>query len=215
VLESNDLTLLLVNAHHMQAVPGRKTDVKDSEGFADLLRHGLLRASFVPDRAHRELRELTRYRRRLIEQRAEASSRLQKVLEGANIKLGDVASDVLGRSGRAMLSALVEGTSDPSAMAELAIGRLRRKRAELQDALTGVMNDHQRFVLASMLRHIEFLDREIAHLDQEVHDRLGPHQELLERLGAIPGIGRATAEQVLAETTTDMSRFPTAKHLAS
>jgi transposase len=215
LLEAHDLELLLVNARHMKAVPGRKTDVKDSEWIADLLQHGLLRASFVPDRAHRELRELTRYRRRLIEQRAQAANRLQKVLDGANIKLGDVASDVLGVSGRDMLKALVEGDHDPAALAELARGRMRSKKAELKEALTGVMSDHQRFVLASILRHVDFLDEEIARLDREVHDRLRQHQELLDRLDEIPGIGRATGEQILAEITTDMNRFPTSKHLAS
>jgi transposase len=215
LLEMHDLELLLVNARHMKAVPGRKTDVKDSEWIADLLQHGLLRGSFVPDRENRELRELTRYRRRLIEQRAQASNRLQKVLEGANIKLGDVASDILGVSGKQMLEALVQGEQDAASIAKLAKGRMRKKQAELADALTGVISEHQRFVLASMLRHIAFLDDEIKRLDEEVNDRLGPHGELIEPLDEIPGIGRATAEQILAEITTDMSRFPTAKHLAS
>lgn len=215
LLEAHELTLLLVNARHMKAVPGRKTDVKDSEWIAELLRHGLLTASFVPDRPHRELRELTRYRRRLIEQRAQAANRLHKVLEGANIKLGDVASNILGVSGKAMLHALIEGQSDATAMAALARGRMRSKQAELREALTGLINDHQRFMLASLLRHVEHLDAELERLDAEVAYRLAPHQELLARLDAIPGIGRATGEQILAEITPDLSRFPTAKHLAS
>jgi transposase len=215
LLETFDLELLLVNARHMKAVPGRKTDVRDAEWIADLLRHGLLRASFVPAKPQRELRELTRYRRRLIQQRAQAVSRLQKVLEGANIKLGNVASDILGVSGRAMLEALVAGEDDPATLAGMAKGALKKKTRELEEALTGVVGEHQRFVLASLLRHVSFLDEEIARLDAEVSARLAPFAQTLQHLDTIPGVGRVAAEEILAEIGTDMSRFPTAKHLAS
>src|SRR5215472_674701 len=152
LLEGQGIELLVVNAQHMKTLPGRKTDVKDSEWIADLLRHGLLRASFIPDRGQRELRELVRYRRRLIEQRADVVRRLQKVLEGANIKLGDVATDVMGVSGRAMLRALAEGQEDPAELAQLAKASMRRKKAELQLALEGSVGGHQRFMLRRQLK---------------------------------------------------------------
>jgi transposase len=145
LLEGYDINLLLVNVRHMKAVPGRKTDVKDAEWIADLLKHGLLRGSLVPDKPHRELRELTRYRRRLIQQHAQAENRIHKVLEGANIKLASIVSDVLGVSGRAMLEALVRGEQDPGVLASMAKGRLKSKRAELEQALQGVIAEHQRF----------------------------------------------------------------------
>lgn len=215
LLEGYELDLLLVNARHMKAVPGRKTDVKDAEWIADLLKHGLLKGSFVPDREQRELRDLTRYRRRLIQERSQAANRIQKVLESANIKLGSVASDVLGVSGKAIVQALAAGEQDPEALASLARGALKSKRAELEQALRGIVSKHQRFLLASLLRHVSFLDAEIKELDEEVSERLGPFVQLLENLDTIPGIARRGAEDILAEITSDMDRFPTAKHLAS
>ncbi len=157
VLEGS-FTLLLVNARHIKQVPGRKTDVKDCEWIAGLLRHGLLRASFVPDRRHRELRELTRYRTTLVRERAAEHSRIQKTLEGAGIKLGDVASNVLGRSGREMLEALVAGTNDPTQLADMAKGSLRGKRSQLERALTGQFAAHQRFLLGQQLAHLDGID---------------------------------------------------------
>jgi transposase len=207
--------LLLVNAQHVKAVPGRKTDVKDSEWLADLLRHGLLRASFVPDRAQRELRELTRYRRALLQERAAAVNRLQKTLEGANIKLAAVASDTLGVSGRRMLEALVAGGADAAALADLAKGRLRKKLPELERALTGRFGAHQRFLVAQQLAHVDDLDAAIAALDAEVAARLRPCAAEVARLDAIPGVGQRTAELLVAEVGTDLRRFPTAGHLAS
>jgi transposase len=215
LLEASELELLLVNARHMKAVPGRKTDVKDAEWIADLLRHGLLRGSFVPERPQRELRELTRYRRRVIQQRSQAVSRIQKVLEGCNIKLGNVASDVMCVSGRAMLEALAAGENDPEKLAGLAKGKLKKKRSELEQALAGITGEHQQFLLSSLLRQITFLDGEIATLDMEVSKRLHPFAHLLNSLDTIPGIAQQSAEEILAEIGTDMSRFPTAKHLAS
>jgi transposase len=208
-------TLLLVNAQHIKQVPGRKTDVRDCEWIADLLRHGLLRASFVPERPQRELRELTRYRTTLIRERAAERNRIQKTLEGAGIKLGDVASDVLGLSGRQMLEALVGGTTDPTVLADLAKGQLRGKRPQLERALTGQVGPHQRFLLAHQLAHLDGLDALIEQLSQEITARLRPFQDQLARLDAIAGVGRRTVEVVLAEIGPDLSRFPSASHLAS
>jgi len=215
VLEGQELTLLVVNAQHIKAVPGRKTDVKDAEWIADLLRHGLVRGSYIPDRPHRELRELVRYRRSLIQQRSQVVNRIQKVLEGANIKLSSVASNVVGVSGRAMLEAMVAGSDDPQALAELAKGQLRDKRPALERALHGLVGPHQRLLLSSQLRHLDFLDTEVASVSEEVATRTRPFEEVIVRLDAIPGMGRRSAEDVLAEVGTDMGRFPSAAHFAS
>src|SRR5438552_16763337 len=186
--------LLLVNARHIKQVPGRKTDVKDCEWIADLLRHGLLRASFVPDRPHRELRELTRYRTTLVRERSAERSRIQKTLEGAGIKLGDVASDVLGASGRQMLEALVRGVTDASLVADMAKGSLRGKRPQLERALTGEFGAHQRFLVGQQLAHLDGLDVLIDQLSQEIGERLRPVQDKIERLDAITGVGLRTAQ---------------------
>jgi transposase len=208
-------TLLLVNAAHVKVVPGRKRDVGDAEWLAELLRHGLLRGSFVPDRPAREVRELTRYRSSLVRARTAEVNRLQKTLEGANIKLASVVSDVTGVSARAMLSELVAGTEDVSALAELAMGQLRRKRPELEQALTGRMSAHQRFMLVQHLSLIDSLEAQIATVGAEIAERLRPFEPQLVILDSIPGIGRWSAEVILAEIGTDMHRFPTAGHLAS
>jgi len=215
LLENHGMELLVVNARHVKAVPGRKTDVKDAEWLAELLQHGLLKASFIPDRESRERRELVRYRRSLVEQRAHLVQRIQKLLEGANIKLGDVASDVMGVSGRAMLQALAQGVDDPAAIAGMAKTGLRNKIPELERALTGSVGHHQRFLLRSQFRLLESIEAEIARLDEEVAERMRPFQVALERLDEIPGIGRRAAEQILVETGTDMRRFPTSAHFAS
>jgi transposase len=207
--------LLVVNAQHIKAVPGRKTDVKDAEWIADLLQHGLLRASFIPPAEQRELRELTRYRTALIQERAAEINRVQKVLEGANIKLGAVASNVLGVSGKAMLHAIVAGTTDAATLANLAKGRLREKRGELERALQGQVRPHQRFLLAEQLCHLDALDESIERVGAEIARRLEPREEEIARLQTIPGVGRRSAEALVAEIGTDMSRFPSARHLAS
>jgi transposase len=207
--------VLVVNAAHIKAVPGRKTDVRDAEWIADLLRHGLLRASFIPERPQRELRELTRYRTTLIHERANEVNRLQKVLEGANIKLASVATDILGRSGHDMLVALVSGTSDAAALAQLARGRLREKLPQLEQALTGQFGPHQRFLIAQQLAHIDFLDASLERISAEIAERMRPFEPALERLQTIPGLGRRTGEVLVAEIGTDLSRFPSAGHLAS
>ena len=214
-LLENQFELLLINARHVKAVPGRKTDAKDCEWLADLLRHGLLRGSFVPDRSQRELRELTRYRTSLVQERSAEVNRLQKTLEGANIKLGDVATDIMGLSSRQMLAALAGGESDPTTLAQLAQGRLRDKLPALERALAGSIGAHQRFLLARQLAHLDFLDASIAEVSTEIAAQLRPCEEAMERLATIPGIGRRTAEILLAEIGADMSRFPTSGHLAS
>jgi len=207
--------LLLVNARHIKAVPGRKTDVKDCEWIADLLQHGLLRSSFVPDLDQRELRELTRYRSSLVRERTAEVNRLQKTLEGANIKLASVASEVTGVSGRAMLQELVAGNRDAQALAQLAKGQLRNKIPQLERALVGRFGPHQSFLVARQLAHIDFLDQTIEQVSQEVADRMGPFEAELAALDTIPGVGPWTAEVIIAEIGTDMSRFPSAGHLAS
>jgi transposase len=209
------LQVLVVNAQHMKAVPGRKTDVRDAEWIADLLRHGLLRASFIPPRPQRELRELTRYRTSLLQERAAEINRIQKVLEGANIKLASVAADVMGASGRAMLEALVAGNAEPSTIADLAKGRLRDKLPQLRRALSGRMQPHQRFLLAEQLSHIDAVEGSIQRVSTEIAERMSPFENDLRRLQTIPGVGRRTAEALIAEVGTDMSRFPSAGHLAS
>jgi transposase len=215
LLEGLGLEVLVVNARHVKQVPGRKTDVKDAEWLADLLRHGLLRGSAIPDRARRELREMTRYRVGLVRQRAQVVNRIHKLLEAANLKLSSVISDVTGVTGRAILQALADGTTDPAELAGLARGSVVRKRAQLSAALRGSFGSHQQQLLASHLRHLDFLDAEIAALNAEVSVRLAPHAAILERLDAIPGVGQRVGEQVLAEVGPEVERFPTAAHLAS
>ncbi len=215
LLEIEELHILVVNAHHMKNVPGRKTDVKDAEWIAGLLRHGLLRGSYIPTREQRELRELVRYRRSLVDERSREVNRVQKVLEGANIKLSSVASNVLGKSGRAMLESIIAGEEDPEVLSELALKRLKNKKEDLKRALNGLVGEHQKLMLATQLRHIDYLDEELARLDNEIKRRMLPFEEDLELIDSIPGVARRTAEQILAEIGTDMSQFPSAAHLCS
>lgn len=218
VLEEHPFDLLVVNPQHMKAVPGRKTDVTDAEWICDLVRHGLVQPSFVPSKEQRERRELVRYRKALVRERADAVNRLQKTLEGANIKLGMVATDILGASGRQILTALIEGRDDPATLARMAKGRLRTKQEDLTQALTGRITAHQRFLLREQLAHIEELEARIARLSQELDERLRPfarEQAALTLLDAIPGVGRTVAETVIAEIGVEMDRFPSAAHLAS
>jgi transposase len=217
------LAVWVVNAAHAKAVPGRKTDATDAEWLAELGAHGLVRPSFIPARPQRELRELVRYRTSLLQERAAEVNRIQKVLEGANVKLGDVASDVMGVSGRSILAALAAGQTDPAALAGLAVGKLRAKRAALERALVGRVEPHQRFMLGEQLCHIDALEESIARVDAEVARRMQtpdtagatPCEDAVRRLDTIPGVGRRTAEAIVAEVGVDMTRFPTAGHLAS
>ena len=214
ILENN-FEVLLVNARHIKQVPGRKTDVKDSEWIAELLRHGLLKASFIPPLGQRELRELTRHRTNFVRERATLINRIQKTLESGNIKLASVATNVMGVSGRAMLAAIVEGKANPSEMAELAKGRLREKREQLEKALEGHVKAHHRFVLTELLCQIDSLDESIARFDLEIEKYCRPFEEEVKLLDTIPGVAQRTAEVIVSEIGTDMSRFPTADHLAA
>jgi len=216
LLEAESIEFLVVNAQHMKALPGRKTDVKDSEWIAKLLRHGLLKASFIPDRNQRELRELVRYRRSIIEERARQHNRIQKVLEGANIKLSSVVSDIMGVSSRDMLHAIADGEDDPEKLANFARRTMKRKKDELELALHGYVNPHQRLMIKTILTHIDFLSEQITVLDQEVATRVVPFSDDVERLDSIPGIATRMAEQILAEIGTNIKKqFPSAAHLCS
>jgi transposase len=214
ILEESQ-AVVLVNPQHMRAVPGRKTDVKDAEWLADLLRHGLLKASFIPPAPVRELRELTRYRKTLVQTRSSEGNRLHKTLEGANLKLAAVATDILGVSGRDMLAALLGGEQDPAVLAELARGKLRAKLPALRRALAGRVRPHHLVLVGQILAHIDFLEEAIARVQEEIDRRQAPFRAAVELLQTIPGIGAVAATAIVAEVGTDMSRFPSAKHLAS
>jgi transposase len=207
--------LLLINAQHFKAVPGRKTDMRDCEWLAELLQHGLLRSSFVPLRPVRDLRDLNRNRAILVRQRAAVSNRIEKVLEDANIKLGAIASHVLGQSGRAMLQAMSTGEEDVKKLAEMAKAKLRKKIPLLQVALTGTLRDHHRFLLRQWLIQLESLEKQIAEFDREIERQNLPFQETIERLTHIPGVDRITAYGLIAEIGTNMAQYPSAQHLAS
>jgi len=213
-LES-DFTCLLVNAAHIKQVPGRKTDVKDCVWIAQLLEHGLLRGSFVPPAPMRDLRDLTRYRKALIHDRTRVANRLHKALEEAGMKLASVASDILGVSGRAMLAALVQGTTDPAVLADLARGRLRGKLPALRQALASRFRPHHAFVIGQLLAHLDYLDEAIETLSEQIEEAIAPFAPMVARLDSIPGVGHRTAEVLIAEIGVDMRVFPTAGHLAS
>lgn len=214
VLEDR-FTLLLANAQHVKAVPGRKTDVRDAEWLAELLRHGLIRGSAVPARAQREERELQRYRQALVQERTAAVNRLHTTLESAQVKLGAVASNLMGVSARAMLEALVAGVTDRGALAALARGRLRDKQADLERALAPELRPHARFLIAELLGHLDELEERIARLDTELEARQHAWAETVELLDAIPGIGRTTARVAVTELGPLVTQFPTAHHCAS
>jgi len=223
VLEDRAFELMLVNARHVKILPGRKTDVLDAEWLAELVEHGLLRGSFVPPQAIRELRDLTRYRKRLVQTHTSECQRIQKTLEDAGIKLDSVASDVLGVSGRAMLAALIAGERDPEVLAQMAKGKLRRKIPELRQALRGRFSDHHALMIAMSLDHVDHLEATMSRLDTEIDglfatnaNEVGvPFDRARDHLASITGVGKRAAETILAETGVDMSRFPTAGHLAS
>ena len=214
-LLDGQLAILVVNAAHIKQVPGRKTDLKDAAWIAGLLRHGLLRPSFIPDRAQRELRDLTRYRMSLVNERSAEVNRLQKVLEDANIKAAGIATDMLGKSGREMLDRIVAGETDATRRAQCARGRMKAKIPELEAALAGTVREHHRWLLGQQLSHLDELDARIAALGERIGQLLAPFAEALELLDTIPGVGRETAEVLLAEIGPDMGQFPDADHLAS
>lgn len=214
ILEDN-FQVLLVNAQQVAKVPGRKTDVTDAGWLADLLRHGLLRASFIPPVGQRDLRELTRYRSTFVRERATLINRVHKVLESANIKLTSVATDVTGVSARAMLDALIAGQASPTAMAELARGRMQNKREQLAQALQGRVKPHHRFVLTELLCQIDSLDETIARFDEQIKEYCAPFAQAVNLWDTIPGVARTAAEIIVSEMGTDMSRFPSADHCAA
>lgn len=206
--------ILVVNAAHIKKF-GDKTDVTDAEWLADLLRHGLLRGSFIPSALQRALRDLTRYRTRLIDDRSREVNRVQKVLEDANLKLASVASDVMGVSSRAILAQLIEGQRDPAVLADLAKGRLREKRAALEQALTGRFTAHHRFMLVQHLSHIDYLDEQIAQLDAEITEQIRPFQAAVDRWDQLPGINQRGGQVIVAEAGADLKPFADGAHLAS
>ena len=214
VLEGH-FDLIVGNARHIRNVPGRKTDVKDAEWIADLVRHGLIAKSFVPPRPLREMRELLRYRRKLTESQAAERNRLLKLLETANIKLASIMSDVFGVSGRAMLRALIEGQASVEAMADLAKGQLRRKRSDLILALEGRMEEHHRFLLTTQLRRLETIEQDIAALDLRINERLEPYRAPHALLMQIPGVDWLVAAVLIAEIGVDMSVFLSVYHLSA
>lgn len=216
LLEGN-FTVWVLNAHHVKNVPGRKTDVKDAQWLADLLRHGLVQPSFIPPQSQRDLRDLTRERTNFVRQRATLVNRVQKVLEGANLKLGDVATNVMGVSGRAILTAIIAGETDTKVLASLAKGKMRSKRAQLERALQGRVRPHHRFLLTELLCQIDSLDETIDHFDEEIQAacEADGNEEVINLLDTIPGVGRGLAEVLVAEIGTDMTRFPSAGHLAA
>lgn len=215
LLEIEDIEILVVNAQHIKMVPGRKTDVKDAEWIADLLRHGLLKGSYIPDRDQRELRELVRYRKSMIGERSREVNRMQKVLEGCNIKLSSVATDITGVSAKSMLKAIIDGAEDTTVVAKLAKGRMKNKQKQLEKALAGLIGEHQKKLLLTQIEHIEFMDQKIKDLDQEIEMRMHPFEEELALLETIPGVARRSAEEIGAEIGFDMDRFPTDAHISS
>lgn len=205
----------VVNASHLKQVPGRKTDIKDAEWIAQLMRLGLLKRSFIPDVAQRDLRDLTRYRTRLLNERSAAANRLQKIMEDANIKLASVASDVQGVSARSMLEAMIQGETNAELLANMARGRLRSKLAELETALCGHIREHHRFMWCQLLHHLDALNEEVAILDTQIRIVTAPYETIIQRLDAIPGVNRRTVEVILAEIGPEVKAFPSAQHLAS
>jgi transposase len=207
--------ILLVNARHIKNVPGRKTDVKDCQWIAQLLQSGLLKGSFIPDKAQREFRDLTRHRAKLVDQRSSVVNRVHKVLEDANIKLGSVATDIMGKSGKDMIRALIEGNKDSSQMADLARRQLRGKIPQLQLALDGHVTDHHRFMLTQLMDQLDSLDKQIDLFSQRIDEVSGPFAEAIKEVARLPGFEKRAAENTIAEIGCDMSPFPTSDHINS
>lgn len=216
ILELSGLEAMVVNARHMKAVPGRKTDVKDAEWIADLLQHGLLRASYIPDREQRELREVSRYRKSLVDERARELNRLQKMLEGGNIKISNFVSDINGKSSRRIIDAVIKGNKlDEEQLKELLHGSMHSKIPNILKASEGILSPIQRELLVNIIDHIDDMSRRIESINKLMNDYLGKYQKAIEKLDEIPGIGKDSAETILAEIGLDMERFPSAAHLSS
>ena len=216
LFELMDLNAMVVNAAHMKALPGRKTDVKDAEWIADLLRHGLLKASYIPGREQRELREITRYRKSLTEERCREVNRLQKILEGANIKLDSVVKDITGKSARKLLQRIIDDDiPDSEEVSKLVHGRMRPKLDQIVASIEGITTPLQRKLLAQIIDHIDDLNRRIGELDKLVQEYMTEYEAAIEAIDEIPGIARRSAEVILAEIGLDMGRFPSAAHLCS
>ncbi|MCL1809390.1 MAG: IS110 family transposase [Clostridiales bacterium] len=215
IFEISGLPAMVVNARDIKTVPGRKTDVNDAQWIADLLQHGLLRGSYIPDRDQRELREASRYRKSLVEERARELNRLQKMLEGANVKLASFASDVNGKSSRRVIDALVKGQAlDEEHLKELLHGSMHKKIPDIMPAVEGVMTPMQKRLLACVIDHIDDMTKRIGDIDRLMEDYLGEYEEAIVKLDAMPGTGRQSAETILAEIGFDMSRFPSGGHLS-
>ena len=215
ILEGEGIELIVVNAQHIKAVPGRKTDVKDAEWIADLVRHGLVKPSFVPSREQRELREMVRYRNEIINERARELNRIQAVLEGANIKLSSIVTDISGKSSMEILRAIIDGKSDVEYLCSLAKGSLKGKIPELKKALTGSIGVHQVQMLKLQLDHIDFLSKSISEMDEDIKKKTETCEECIELLDEIPGIARRSAERIIAETGIEMKQFRNSDHFAS
>ena len=216
ILEQESLPIIVVNAQHIKAVPGRKTDVKDAEWIADLLKHGLVKASYIPHREQRELREITRYRQEIVNERARELNRIQAVLEGANIKMASVITNIDGKTGLSILAAIIDGQTDPIQLSALGCKNLAAKKIpELQRALKGSIGEHQMHMLKYQIEHITFMSKLIAELDLEIKKKTAPSEEYIELLDELPGIARRSAEKILAETGIEMNQFRDAAHFAS
>src|SRR6266436_4892166 len=215
ILADGEFKLVLANAAHVKNVPGRKTDVNDATWLADLMAHGLIRGSFVPDEPTQEMRNFLRTRKQFVRERSSHVQRIQKTLEDANIKLDSVITDIIGLSGRRMIEALIAGETDPFALAALAHRRIKASQAELEAALRGRVSDHHRFMLRLLLQHIDAIDAAIAQIDQEVDAHVEPFRAAIQILSSIPGISDLSAEVIVAEIGIDMNRFPTEGHLIS
>lgn len=215
IFEEEQIPIMVVNAQHIKGVPGRKTDVKDAEWIADLVRHGLVKASYIPNRDQRELREITRYRQEVIEERARELNRIQAVLEGCNVKLSSVITDISGKSGMAILKAIVSGETDPVVLSELAEGRARDKIPEMQKSLQGRISEHQQKMLKHQLGHIESLTALIMDLDADIKKKTESINWAIEALDDMPGIGRKSAERILAETGVEMEHFQNESRFSS
>ena len=215
VLELLGLNIIVVNAQHMKAVPGRKTDMKDAEWIADLLQHGLLKASFIPDRNQRELREVTRYRKSLVEERAREVNRLSKTLEGCNIKLSSFVTHITGMSSRNLISAAMQGDITEELIEAVTIGKVKEKKEELVHAMDGVLSPIQKKLIAAILDHIDDMTKRIDDVDTIINGEMRQYEDAIRALDEIPGIGKQSAEVILAEIGLDMNRFPSAAHLAS